>query len=65
MKLKDTHTGEELHFEHNDWIESSLENPEGATERPVIRPDMQPLKGKHLLLSTTMDVFIFLFELML
>ena len=45
MKLKDQDTGEELHFEFNDWIESTMDNPEGAVELPVIRPDLQPLKG--------------------
>ena len=46
MKLKDQDTGEELHFDHNDWIESTNENPEGAVELPVVRPDLHPVTGK-------------------
>ena len=46
MKLKDQDTGEELHFDHNDWIESTNENPEGAAELPVVRPDLHPVTGR-------------------
>lgn len=49
MKLKDHDTGEEFILEHNDWIESTNENPEGAMELPLSRPDLQPLKGKNYL----------------
>ncbi|KAL4236113.1 retinal rod cell development [Mactra antiquata] len=44
LKLKDQDTGEEFILEHNDWIESTNENCEGAIELPLFRPDLQPLK---------------------
>lgn len=46
MKLKDQDTGEELHFDYNDWVESTNENPEGAVELPAIRPDLHPVTGE-------------------
>ena len=45
MKLKDHETGEEFVLDHNDWIESTNENPEGVVEIALPRPDLPPLKG--------------------
>jgi len=47
MKLKDQDTGEEFILEHNDWIESTNENPDGVTELALARPDIAPFKGLY------------------
>ena len=47
MNMKDDDTGQEFHFNYNDWLKSSIDNPTGATELAAIRPDIPPLSGKQ------------------
>ncbi|KAL3869892.1 hypothetical protein ACJMK2_042519 [Sinanodonta woodiana] len=51
LKLKDQDTGEELHFDYKDWMESTEDNPGGFLELPAARPDILPMKEQVYIVS--------------
>ncbi|KAK3579121.1 hypothetical protein CHS0354_022141 [Potamilus streckersoni] len=51
LKLKDQDTGEELHFDYKDWMESTEDNPGGFLEIPAVRPDIPPMKEQVYIVS--------------